>query len=171
MRKIFLSLLVVFSTLSCMQAQKTSFEKEALDNVKFATDKTDITFEKILEKYKGKTVVIDVWASWCSDCIKSFPKVKALQKDNPDVVFLFISMDKTWENWIVGAEKHLLYGEHYMAKDGMKGVFGQSIDLDWIPRYMVVDATGKIALYKAVEADDAKLLETLKKLQKQKNKR
>jgi len=163
--------MVVFSTLSCIQAQKTSFDREALDNVMYATDKTDITFEKILEKYKGKTIVIDVWASWCSDCIKGLPKVKALQKENPDVVFLFISMDKTWENWIVGAEKHLIVGEHYMAKDGMKGVFGKSIDLDWIPRYMVVDAKGNIALYKAIEADDAKIAETLKKLKKQKNKK
>lgn len=171
MRKIFLSLLVVFSTLSCMQAQKTSFDKEALDDVMFTTINEDITFEKILEKYKGQTVVIDVWASWCSDCIKGLPKLKALQKDNPDVVFLFISMDKTFENWIVGIEKHEISGKHFMAKDGMKGVFGKSIDLDWIPRYMVVDPKGKIALYKAIEADDAKLVEVLKKLKKQNNKR
>lgn len=171
MRKIFLSLLVVFSTLSCMQAQKTSFDKEALDDVMLTTINEDITFEKILEKYKGQTVVIDVWASWCSDCIKGLPKVKALQKDNPDVVFLFISMDKTFENWIVGIEKHEISGQHFMAKDGMKGVFGKSIDLDWIPRYMVVDPKGKIALYKAIEADDAKLVEVLKKLKKQNNKR
>ncbi|RZJ97820.1 MAG: TlpA family protein disulfide reductase [Flavobacterium sp.] len=170
MRKIFLSLLVVFSTLSCMQAQKTSFDQVALDDVMLTAQKEDITFSEILKKYEGKTVVIDVWASWCPDCIKGLPKVKELQKNNPDVVFLFISMDKTFENWIVGIEKHLIFGEHYMAKDGMKGVFGQSIDLDWIPRYMIVDPNGKIVLYKAVEADDTKIAEALKKL-KQKNKR
>ncbi|MFY0482958.1 thioredoxin-like domain-containing protein [Flavobacterium sp. PLA-1-15] len=170
MKKIFLSLIVAFSTLSCVQAQKTSFDKEALNDVMWTTQQKDITFAEILKKYESKTVVIDVWASWCSDCIKGMPKVKELQKNNPDVVFLFISMDKTFENWIVGAEKHELFGEHYMVKDGMKGVFGQSIDLDWIPRYMIVDPNGKIALYKAVEADDAKIAETLKKL-KQKNKR
>lgn len=171
MKKILFSLMMAFSVLSCVQAQKTSFEKEALDNVMYATDKTDITFEKILNKYKGKTIVIDVWASWCPDCIKGLPKVKALQNDYPDVVFLFISMDKTWENWIVGVEKYQIFGEHYMAKDGMKGVFGKSIDLDWIPRYMIVDPNGKIALYKAIEADDAKLVDYLKKIKKQKNKR
>lgn len=170
MKKIFLSLIVAFSTLSCVQAQKTSFDKEALNDVMWTTQQKDITFAEILKKYEGKTVVIDVWASWCSDCIKGMPKVKELQKNNPDVVYLFISMDKTFENWIVGAEKYELRGEHYMVKDGMKGVFGQSIDLDWIPRYMIVDPNGKIALYKAVEADDAKIAETLKKL-KQKNKR
>lgn len=170
MRKIFLSLLVVFSTLSCMQAQKTSFDQVALDDVMLTTQNKDITFGEILKKYEGRTVVIDVWASWCPDCIKGLPKVEALQKNNPDVVYLFISMDKTFENWIVGVEKYRISGEHYMVKDGMKGVFGQSIDLDWIPRYMIVDPNGKIVLYKAVEADDAKIAEALKKL-KQKNKR
>lgn len=164
MKKILLSLIVVFSAISCSQAQKTSFDQEALDNVMMTTQKKEIKFSEILDKYKGKTIVIDVWASWCSDCIKGMPKVKALQKENPDVIFLFISMDKTWESWIIGAEKHQLYGEHYMATDGMKGVFGQSIDLDWIPRYMVVDKTGKIALYKAIEADDKEIAKTLKTL-------
>ncbi len=79
-------------------------------------------------------------------------------------------MDKTYNNWIFGVEDQKLYGKHYLVSDGMQGVFGKSIDLDWIPRYMIVDQTGKIALYKAVEADDAKITETLKKL-KQKNKR
>ena len=37
----------------------------------------------------------------------------------------------------------------------MKGEFGQSIDLDWIPRYILVDADGNIALKKAIVADDA----------------
>jgi len=44
----------------------------------------------------------------------------------------------------------------------MKGVFGSSINLDWIPRYMIVDKEGKIALFKAIEADDEKLIATLK---------
>jgi hypothetical protein len=46
----------------------------------------------------------------------------------------------------------------------MKGVFGKSIKLNWIPRYMVVDKAGKIALFKAIEADDEKIAETLNKL-------
>lgn len=171
MKKLLLSLVVIISSISCTQAQKTSFDKEALNNVMMATDKSDITFEKILDENKGKIIVIDVWASWCADCIKGIPKVKALQEKNKDVVFIFLSMDKTFNNWIFGIEDQALYGKHYLVSDGMKGVFGQSIDLDWIPRYMIVDQKGKIALYKAVEADDAKITETLKKLKKQKTKR
>lgn len=170
MKNLFLALVVVFSSVSCSQAQKVDFEKEALQNVMMATDKSDITFEKILANNKGKIIVIDVWASWCADCIKGMPKVKALQEQHKDVAFVFLSMDKTFNNWMFGIEDQALYGQHYLVSDGMKGVFGKSIDLDWIPRYMIVDQNGKIALYKAVEADDKKIAETLKNL-KQKNKR
>ena len=45
-----------------------------------------------------------------------------------------------------------------------KTLFGKSIDLNWIPRYMVVDKTGKIALYNVIEADDEKLIKTLESL-------
>ncbi|CAM3546934.1 TlpA family protein disulfide reductase [Flavobacterium saliperosum] len=141
-----------------------AFKKEALENKMVALDGSSIAFKDILKKYKGKTIVIDVWASWCSDCIKGMPKVKALQTQFPDVTYLFVSMDKTPEAWKKGIEKYEVVGEHYMATDGMKGVFGKSIDLNWIPRYMVIDKKGKIALFRAIEADDTKLIETLKTL-------
>ena len=163
-QKIFVLATMLISTLSCAQKEDTAFKKEGLENVMVNKENEAITFAEILKKYEGKTIVIDVWASWCSDCIKGMPKVKALQEKYPDATYLFISMDKTYEAWLKGIEKYEVKGEHYLTSDGMKGVFGKSINLDWIPRYMVVDKTGKIALYKVIEADDEKLIKTLESL-------
>lgn len=164
MQKIFFLLVIALSSLSCSQAQQTEFKEKALSNIMKTVENKDITFQEILKKYEGQTIVIDVWASWCPDCIKGMPKVKALQEKFPDVTYLFISMDKNFEAWSKGIQKYNVQGEHYLTTDGMKGVFGKSIKLDWIPRYMVVDKTGKIALFKVIEADDEKLIETLEKL-------
>ncbi|WP_396139197.1 TlpA family protein disulfide reductase [Flavobacterium sp.] len=161
MKKIIVVATMLISTLGCAQKEETSFKKEGLENVMVTTENKPITFAEILKKYEGKTIVIDVWASWCSDCVKGMPKVKELQEKNPEVTFLFISMDKSYESWLKGIEKYEVKGEHYLTADGMKGVFGNSIDLDWIPRYMVVNKKGKIALYKVIEADDKKLIKTL----------
>ncbi len=157
--------LALFITSCSSNAQDTEFKKEALENVMTTTDNESITFQEIINKYKGQTVVIDVWASWCSDCIKGMPKVKTLQEQFPEATYLFISMDKNYDAWIKGIAKYEVKGEHYLTSDGMKGVFGKSIKLDWIPRYMVIDKEGKIALFKVIEADDNKLIETLKSLQ------
>lgn len=140
---------------------ETVFKKEALENKLITADGSQMAFGDILKKYKGQTVVIDVWASWCSDCVKGMPKVKALQERFPDVTYVFVSMDKTSEAWHKGIQKHAIVGEHFLATDGMKGVFGKAIALDWIPRYMVVDKQGQIALFKAIEADDEKLIDIL----------
>ena len=165
MKKIF-ALLVTFAIVSCSNAQKTKFSKEALSETLLATDGGQVAFKDILKKYKGKTLLIEVWASWCGDCVKAMPKLKELQANNPDVAYLFISMDKTADKWKAGIAKHDIKGDHYMANDQMKGVFGKAIDLDWIPRYIIIDKTGKIVIYRAIETDFEKINATLKDLNK-----
>ena len=164
MKKIAL-LLVAFVTFSCTQAQKTEFSKKALSETLLSTDGSQIKFEDILKTQKGKTTVIEVWASWCGDCVKAMPKIKELQTNNPNVSYIFISMDKSADKWKLGIEKHQLTGLHYMANDGMKGEFGKAIDLDWIPRYIIIDKTGNIVLYRAIETDFDQINTTLKKMQ------
>ncbi|PRZ21661.1 TlpA family protein disulfide reductase [Flavobacterium granuli] len=161
-----IALLVVLTTFSCSNtnAQKTAFSKEALSEKLLALDNGQVAFKDILKKYKGKTLVIEVWASWCGDCVKAMPKVKELQANNPDVSYLFISMDKTADKWRAGIEKYQIEGDHFMANDQMKGVFAKAIDVDWIPRYIIVDKKGKIVLYRAIETDFDKINETLSKL-------
>ena len=163
-KKLFALIALLISIMGCAQKDETNFRKEALSNAMVTVENEPIEFAEILKKYEGKTIVIDVWASWCSDCIKGMPKLKELQVKYPDAIYLFISMDKTYEAWKNGIEKYDVNGEHYLTSDGMKGVFGKSIDLNWIPRYMVVDKTGKIALYNVIEADDEKLIKTLESL-------
>src|SRR6478609_3567155 len=155
MKKITL-LAIAFITFSCSQAQKiqkTEFSEKALSETLLTTDGNQIKFEDILKNQKGKTTVIEVWASWCGDCVKAMPKLKEMQANNPNVDYVFISMDKAFDKWTAGIEHHELKGDHYWATDGMKGEFGKAIDLDWIPRYIILDKKGKVAIYRAIETD------------------
>jgi thiol-disulfide isomerase/thioredoxin len=46
---------------------------------------------------KGKTIVMDFWATWCVPCKASFPGMKLAvekYKNDPDVVFLFIDTEE-----------------------------------------------------------------------------
>lgn len=128
-------------------------------------DGNKISFQKILDKHKGNAIVIDVWASWCPDCIKGFPELKNLQEKYPTTAFVFLSLDKTKDKWKEAIKKYDLQGEHYYLNEKMKDEFGTSIELDWIPRYIVVDTQGNIALKKAIVANDSLLIKTLDKLQ------
>lgn len=151
MKKILATLAITIGLTSC-QAQ-TEFSKESLATNLTTIENKEISFEEILKQNEGKTVVIEVWASWCSDCVKSMPEVKKLKANNPEVAFVNLSCDKTFDAWKTGIEKHDVSGENYLIKDGMKGEFGKSIKLDWIPRFIVVDKKGNIALFRAIEKD------------------
>lgn len=167
MKNIF-ALLVILTSISCSKsnAQKTAFSKEALSETLLNLNDKQVTFETILAQNKGKNTVIEIWASWCGDCVKAMPKIKELQAAHPETNYVFISMDKTADKWKAGIEKHQLKGMHYMANDQMSGVFAKAIDVNWIPRYIIIDKTGKIALYRAIETDFEKINATLEQLEK-----
>lgn len=168
MKKILLSLVLAVVTISCSQAQKTEFEPATLKSEMVSTDKSTTVFQRVIDQNRGKIIVIDVWATWCPDCIKGFRKSEDLKKQFPDVQYVYISMDRNFESWTEGIQKYKLDGQHYWIPQGMKGVFGKSIDLNWIPRYIVVDKKGRIAQYNSIEADDTKMTTVLKELQNRK---
>lgn len=163
MKKIICILSIMIFNFSCTQAQ-TEFKETATDYKLQSVTGEEVQFKRILRENRGKITVIEVWASWCSDCVKNMPKIKELQAQNPDLNYVFLSVDKTPEAWKKGIEKHEIQGKHYLIADGMKGAFGKAINLDWIPRYMIIDKDGKIALYKAIETDFDKINETIKSL-------
>lgn len=155
-----LVVLVVF--LSCKAIAQTRFSEKALNDTFISLDGKELSFKEIISKHKGKKILIDVWASWCKDCIEGMPKLVALQQRYKNVVYLFLSLDKSDEEWKAGIKKYNVQGEHYFITSGWKGDFGSFVNLDWVPRYMVVDESGKIVMFKAVYADDSKIINTLK---------
>jgi len=162
MKKIILFLLIIF--IGCNTNYPKQFSEPANLEMLIGLDNSKITLREVLYQHKGKKIVIDVWASWCKDCIVGFPKVKALQEEFPEVVFLFLSVDLSNHSWRKAIKKYNVIGEHYNLPKGMNdGDFIDFINLGWIPRYMVIDEKGEIALFKATNASDKNIQKALKK--------
>lgn len=63
-----------------------------------------------LADFKGKTIVLDFWATWCMPCIASFPAMQMAvnkYKADPDVRFLFIHTWERTENPLADAQNFL----------------------------------------------------------------
>lgn len=162
MKKLFLFFLIVSTLLNCQNEPITSFSDEALNDEFIAFDGSLLSFSTILEKHKGKTIFVDVWASWCKDCVKSLSKLKELQNDYSNTTYVYLSLDKSINAWKKGIQKHELRGDHYYMQSGWNGAMGKFLDLDWIPRYIVVDDEGKIVVFRAIKTKDKNLRKHLK---------
>lgn len=125
-----------------------------------ARDSSEVT----LRQFRGKYVVIDVWASWCYPCKKEYPTLKVLAKKYKDkgVEFVSISCDASERRWrnemgFMGAEGH----QWWIAgnEDFMK-----AFEIAAIPRLMLLDPDGKVENLHLPKPSDPKFERILKKM-------
>lgn len=140
---------------------KTEFPETALQQPLFGLDGKGTTAGTVLAANRGKTVLLYIWATWCPDCLKGFPELYTFQKANPDVHVVYFSLDRQEQQWKDGIKKFKLEGEHYWFKTEWKNDFTNAIDLNWIPRYLIIAPDGKIANYYSVKADDPAMQEAV----------
>jgi thiol-disulfide isomerase/thioredoxin len=128
-----------------------------------ALDGKGITFGELLKSHQGKKILIDIWGSWCRDCIIGYPKLDELRRliGEKHVAYIFLSTDKDPQKWKNAIEKFNIRGEHYLLDGGWKTPLSSYIALDWVPRYLVLDEKGKVIMPKAIVADDVSLKSAL----------
>lgn len=108
-----------------------------------------------LSDYKGKVVVVDVWATWCGPCLKEIPFFKKLKDEfeGREVVFMGISVDKDKFKWEAYVKTENLAGIQLRGTDGIR----ESYQIKGIPRFMVFDKAGKIITVEAPRPSDPAL--------------
>ena len=155
-------IILCLALISCNFETPTQFSEAALNDLFTSFEGEEVSFSSILESHKGKTILIDVWATWCRDCIVGMPIERALQQEFPEVSFVFLSLDRSEAAWKQGIKKYNIQGDHYFMKSGPDGPFREFLNSNWIPRYLVVDKQGNIKLFKAKKASDSRIKEALK---------
>jgi len=65
-----------------------------IESLQLKTSFVDLKNRKVdLTSYKGKKIIINYWATWCSPCIKEMPGIKRAQEilKNYNYTFLLVS--------------------------------------------------------------------------------
>ncbi|QYJ82777.1 TlpA family protein disulfide reductase [Shewanella aegiceratis] len=78
----------------------------------------EATFESLsgdqvkLSDYRGKLVLINLWATWCAPCIKEIPMMDKIRRDNlaKDLVVLPLSIDEAHDEVGAFLARHQLAG-------------------------------------------------------------
>lgn len=99
-----------------------------------------------LADFKGKYIYIDIWASWCSPCLKQIPYLKELEKKYSDKInFVSIAWNDNKSNWKEMIKKQHLGGIQLFAEnknDAFFDFFG--VPTSGIPRFILLDKEGRI---------------------------
>lgn len=96
-----------------------------------------------LSHFKGKTLYLDFWATWCGPCIQESPYFEALAKEMKDrsITFIPISTDtnkKAWLNFIKAHKKEL------PQYNTTSEVLSSGWIIYGIPRFVVIDKDFRI---------------------------
>ena len=118
------------------------------------------TIKDVTDRYKGKVIFMDIWATWCGPCRASFAHVGPLQEYAAanDVVLLYLSIDRPEndEKWRKMAAHYNLKGEHIREQTAFHqeiyDTFGRQGALS-IPRYVIFDKQGKIRFSSAASPE------------------
>jgi len=105
----------------------------------------------ILDRYKGKTVVLDVWATWCGWCIKGHEEMAPYKEElkDKDIVFVYLtSSSSPFNRWMQYTST--VPGEHYYLTEEQDKYLSDKIwDSGGVPKYAIYDKDGN-QLYKQV---------------------
>ena len=102
-----------------------------------------------LSQLKGKTVVLDFWASWCPDCRKDAPEVVRMYNEYhaDDVEFVGVSMDTDIEAWRKACQKYgITFPQVSELKKFKETAIAKTYGVNWIPSMIVINKEGKVAL-------------------------
>lgn len=98
-----------------------------------------------LSDFKGKFVVIDVWATWCGPCrVESphFERIAIKNKNNSDIVFMAISVDKKKDDWYFQAKTKSESVVQLHLSGTEENAFSKAYDVEFIPRFIFIDKEG-----------------------------
>lgn len=129
---------------------------------------TDINGKPVaLSDFKGKVVYIDIWATWCGPCRGEIPYMTKLEeeyKDNPNLVFMSVSIDQPqdeqkWKDMV--AEKQMK-GIQLFAGSKADDI-AKPYKVRGIPRFILVGKDGKLIAGEAPRSSSDDIRPLLKK--------
>lgn len=110
----------------------------------------------LAEKYPGKVLYIDAWATWCAPCRNEMQRVPAIHEklSGKDVVFVYLCLYSEFDQWKNSVNEMNNGGEHYFLDLDATNLFRGIYQFSGVPVYFLVDKQGKLVTVNAKRPSD-----------------
>ncbi len=131
----------------------------------------DFTLETVdgqgvsLSDFKGKVVLLNLWATWCPPCVRETPRLVRVFEKYEDEGFVVLGINTTYQDDRAKVAAFVRDQKvSYPVLLDMNDEFGKKYAARLLPTSYLVDRTGKIVTTKVGEVDEAQLEEQVKGL-------
>ena len=110
-----------------------------------------------LKSLRGKTLLIDIWGTWCAPCIEEMPFIDKLQQryaGRNDVHIMSVACDKKREKWTAFLQKHPTSWHQYLITPEGDKVLNDIYHVMGIPRFIIIGKDGRIVNPDAIRPSD-----------------
>ena len=116
-----------------------------------------------LSDYRGKVLYIDTWATWCGPCKREIPYLKTLEESyhGKNVQFISVSTDKDVDAWKSYIKKESMSGLQLHQSQIMEKTMSYLYAVNSIPRFVLIDESGKIVSVDAPRPSSVEEIHTL----------
>jgi thiol-disulfide isomerase/thioredoxin len=97
----------------------------------------------VLDSLRGKVVLLDFWASWCSPCLKSFPWMNEVQKKLGADGFVIVAVNVDQDRALADAFMKKVPAQFRVEYDP-KGALARQFDVQAMPTSFLIDRNGQI---------------------------